>query len=119
MTLNKARPVVTLRLISKRGMPPKKRAGVKRDLTGVRVRVQCSDGAKYEGVVTAWDAAEAEWKILLDDGACGVACVRALPACVRAAGLAAASLPSDGPCSGDELSSPIDEDTWDVVVISE
>ena len=119
MTLNKARPVVTLRLISKRGMPPKKRAGVKRDLTGVRVRVQCSDGAKYEGVVTAWDAAEAEWKILLDDGACGVAYVRALPACVRAAGLAAASLPSDGPCSGDELSSPIDEDTWDVVVISE
>ena len=119
MTQKGAWPVVTLRLISERGMPPKKRAGVKRDLTGVRVRVQCSDGAKYEGVVTAWDAAEAEWKILLDDGACGVACVRALPACVRAAGLAAASLPSDGPCSGDELSSPIDEDTWDVVVISE
>ena len=119
MTQKGAWQVVTLRLISERGMPPKKRAGVKRDLTGVRVRVQCSDGAKYEGVVTAWDAAEAEWKILLDDGACGVACVRALPACVRAAGLAAAALPSDGPRSGDELSSPIDEDTWDVVVISE
>ena len=85
MTQKGAWPVVTLRLISERGMPPKKRAGVKRDLTGVRVRVQCSDGAKYEGVVTAWDATEAEWKILLDDGACGVACVRAI-ACLHRAG---------------------------------
>jgi hypothetical protein len=37
-------------------------------LLGVRVRVQCSDGAFYEGKVTGWDPALAEWQILLDDG---------------------------------------------------
>ena len=55
-------------------MPPKrapegaKKSGSEGPLVGARVRVQCSDGVFYDGGVTAWDAASAEYKIVLDDG---------------------------------------------------
>ena len=45
-----------------------KKSGSEGPLVGARVRVQCSDGVFYDGGVTAWDAASAEYKIVLDDG---------------------------------------------------
>ena len=35
---------------------------------GRRVRVECSDGNKYDGIVALWDAKAAEYKIVFDDG---------------------------------------------------
>lgn len=42
----------------------------KKTLVGCRVRVQCSDGAFYEGAVASWEENKAEYKIVLDDGRC-------------------------------------------------
>ena len=65
----------------------------KRVLAGARVRVKCSDGAHYEGVVSAWDAQKDEWTIVLDDGACGV-CMRARDAGLRASSRAGCRFPA-------------------------
>lgn len=35
---------------------------------GRRVRVECSDGNKYDGLVSLWDAKVSEYKIVFDDG---------------------------------------------------
>lgn len=35
---------------------------------GRRVRVECSDGKKYDGIVTLWDPKAGEYKIVFDDG---------------------------------------------------
>ena len=40
----------------------------KKKLVGYRVRVQCSDGAFYEGAVASWVENKAEYRIVLDDG---------------------------------------------------
>ena len=35
---------------------------------GRRVRVECSDGIKYDGIVSGWDRKLSEYMIVLDDG---------------------------------------------------
>jgi hypothetical protein len=35
---------------------------------GRRVRVECSDGKKYDGIIILWDPKVGEYKIVFDDG---------------------------------------------------
>ncbi len=67
---------------------------------GRRVRVQCSDGEKYDGTVIEWDAAQSEYKIIFDDGEWSGAYFLYPFLFV--------------PLSGDELHSPLDSTSWDV-----
>jgi hypothetical protein len=101
---------------------------------GTRVRVQCDDRKNYEGTVDSWDAEAGEWKIVLDDGGAPpthpapLASPCLLPALhahctwrgvVRRGMVRRVVMARDVRSSaGDEVSSPIDADTWDVEVIT-
>ena len=56
------------RLLSmKRAEKASKKA--KEDVIGRRVRVECSDGVKYQGVVKSFDRKKGEYLLLFEDGA--------------------------------------------------
>ena len=63
----------------------------KTDLIGARVRVECSDGQFYQGLVHSWDNTSKEYKIILDDGAS----TPLAPLRVQFPLLASLSLPAD------------------------
>ena len=50
------------------GMAAKGKSRDTRGLVGARVRVACTDGFFYEGIVDSWKVDRQEYRIMLDDG---------------------------------------------------